>query len=233
MTVAAVDLTIEAKLDALAEQLAFLTREAEVQQASRRRWQDLSSEAMPILSSAMERTAAELDDIDFDLEALLALGKRLAASAATLDRLVVSLEAGVALIGELSSMSGAMLQEASDRLADLEQRGYFSFAKAGVGVVDEVVANFGEEDVRRLGENVVLILNVVKDLTQPEILSVVKRMLEAMERQRLAMADEPADPPSLWQLARQARQPEVRRGLSRALNTLRAVTEADAPTTSS
>ncbi len=34
------------------------------------------------------------------------------------------------------------------------------------------------------------------------------------------MATEPAEPPSLWSLARQVRDPDVRRGMARALHTL-------------
>jgi hypothetical protein len=52
-------------------------------------------------------------------------------------------------------------------------------------------------------------------------------MIEAIERQRLAIEAEPAEAPSLWQLAQQMRQPEVRLGLSRALTTLQAVSDVE------
>ena len=39
--------------------------------------------------------------------------------------------------------------------------------------MDQVVTSFGEEDVKQLGDNVVLILNTVKSLTQPEMLNLV------------------------------------------------------------
>ena len=227
MTMAAVDLGIEEKLDAIAAQVASLARDAEEERLRRARWGELASEAMPIVTDAMQRAAAELEDAELDPETLLALGKRLAASAATMDRFLVSLQAGVELVDEISGLSRSMLEEATSRLAVLEQRGYLSFARAGAGVVDEVIANFSEADVQRLGENVVLILNVVKDLTQPEILGVVRRMIGAVERQRLSIDAEPEEAPTVWQLMRKMRDPEVRRGMSRALDTLRAVTEAD------
>lgn len=122
-----------------------------------------------------------------------------------------------------------MLRTGSDRLAEqldaLERRGYFAFVKAGADVVDEVVANFGEDDVRQLGEHVVSILDTVKELTQPEMLGLLHRAVDAVERQRLLAESETEEPPSLWQLARQARTPEVRRGLSRAMGTLAAMND--------
>ena len=39
--------------------------------------------------------------------------------------------------------------------------------------MDQVVTSFTEEDVRQLGDNVVLILNTVKAMTQPEIMNMV------------------------------------------------------------
>lgn len=129
----------------------------------------------------------------------------------------------------LCSLGAPVLEELTQRLAILEGRGYFGFARAAAGVADEVVTHFSEDDVRRLGENVVMILEVVKELTQPEIMSTVRRMVEAVERQHEVMAAEPAEPPSLFGLVRRLRDPEVRRGLGRALDTLQAVTEADVP----
>jgi uncharacterized protein YjgD (DUF1641 family) len=58
-------------------------------------------------------------------------------------------------------------------------------------------------------------------------MAILYRMIEAIERQRLAIEAEPAEAPSLWQLAQQMRQPEVRLGLSRALTTLQAVSDVE------
>jgi len=163
---------LEAKIDALTEQVSALTAEAREQRALREQWQQLAAEA-----------------------------------------------------GVLGPEAMAMLTE---RLAELDRKGYFDFASATLGVVDEIVTHFSEEDVTALGENVVLILNVVKEMTQPEIMAVVQKMIAAVDRQRVALEAEPTEPPSLWALARKVRTPEVRRGMDRALATLGAVSDADA-----
>ena len=134
-----------------------------------------------------------------------------------------------ARLEELVHDAMPMLETGSERAAEvldvLQRRGYFEFAKAGAGVVDEVVSHFGEDDVRQLGEHVVSILEALKELTQPEMLALLHQAVEAVERQRTAVESEPADPPSLWKLLRQARTPEVRRGLGRTLGTLAAMAE--------
>ncbi len=74
-------------------------------------------------------------------------------------------------------------------LAELEQKGYFTFARGGMRIVDNVVTSFTEDDVNRLGDNVVLILNTVKDMTQPEIMNFVRNTLLVAEGE----VDKPVD----------------------------------------
>ena len=71
------------------------------------------------------------------------------------------------------------------------------------------------------------ILDIVKDLTQPEMLAVANRMLEAVQRQQRLADLEPDEPPSLLALAGRMRDPEVRRGLGRALNTFKAISASE------
>lgn len=218
---------LERKVDNLLAEVRALRDEAERQRLSRERWSELYHDSMPVASEAMSRAASRLDQVAMDPDRIVDLLTRLAADVEVLEGLLVALESGAELVGDVSQMSSEMMQRATAAMAELDARGYFRFARAGLGVVDEVVGNFTEDDVRQLGENVVLILQVVKEMTQPEILAVVKRMIEAVERQRAAIEAEPIEPPSLWALLRQTRDPEVRRGIARALNTLRAVTEVD------
>ncbi len=57
-----------------------------------------------------------------------------------------------------------MMTEATAVLTQLESKGYFGFMRQGAYVVDQVVTSFSEQDVKQLGDNVVLILNTVKAL---------------------------------------------------------------------
>lgn len=104
----------------------------------------------------------------------------------------------------------------------LEQRGYMAFARETAGVLDRIVTSFGAEDVRQLGDQVVLILNTVRAMTQPEIMSLLGGLsgqLQAAERHPERMPD------STVGLLRQLRDPEVRRGLAIALSLLKQVAQ--------
>ena len=48
----------------------------------------------------------------------------------------------------------------------MEAKGYFAFVQQAGGIVDQIVTNYSEDDVAALGDNVVLILDTVKEMTQ-------------------------------------------------------------------
>ncbi|MEK9736110.1 MAG: DUF1641 domain-containing protein [Candidatus Nanopelagicales bacterium] len=127
----------------------------------------------------------------------------------------------------LTELAGPVMQMLTARAAELEEKGYFTFAQGGMEIADRVVTSFGEDDVKALGDNVVLILNTVKEMTQPEVMNLLSRT--AVEVQEIE--DSPVGPPPApFALLRQRRDPEVRRGLARALSVLRSL-GSQAPTT--
>ncbi len=133
------------------------------------------------------------------------------------------------LTGDLARVSEDAMAMATRQLARADEKGYFAFATAALGVADRVVTNFDEHDVELLGDNVVAMLEALRDVTQPEMLAFLARMIGAVQAEQLAVASEPSDPPSLWALARQVSDPDVRRGMARALHTLRAVSVDTGP----
>jgi len=66
-----------------------------------------------------------------------------------------------------------------------------------------------------LGDNIVLILNVVKNMTQPEIMTFINNTLMVATRE----VEKPVDA-SLFALIRQMRDPAVRRGLALTMRVL-------------
>ena len=44
----------------------------------------------------------------------------------------------------------------------MEREGYFAFARGGWRIVERIVTEFSEDDVNALGDNIVTILNTVK-----------------------------------------------------------------------
>ena len=123
------------------------------------------------------------------------------------------------LAAEVGVLSGPALEAVTERVTRMEERGYLAFLRGGGQVVDRIVTSFDEQDVQALGDNVVLMLETLRDLTQPEILRLLRQTAGSVGH--LDVPGEP--PPSTVGLLRQLRDPEVRRGLARMLELLRTV----------
>lgn len=133
------------------------------------------------------------------------------------------------LLGETTRLAGPAMESMTTRLQEAEEKGYLDFARSSLGVVDRIMTNFDEDDVAALGDNVVLILETVKEMTQPEVMTMLQRTAHLVNEP----GPTPAEAPSLFALLRELRDPQVRAGLARMLALLRSLstdTPADRPT---
>lgn len=228
-TPVAIDRTIELerKIDRLTEQIVLLTEEALAQRQRRQAMQELQADLTPIATRAIEHSANALDETRIDPADLLLLAVRVANNARLLESMMIQLESMNELVGEVTPILSQAVALAITRMGQFEEQGYFEFAAAGIGVADRIVTNFSKEDVEALGDNVVHMLEIVKDITQPEILAMADRLLTAVRTQARPSGQEPEKPPSLLALAGKMRDPEIRMGLARALNTFKAVAAAE------
>lgn len=212
---------LEERLDLLSAQVSFLVDEARRGRERRERWAELSHDLAPLARQGMDSATRELEEIDVTLEDLARMLRTLLSSLPTLEASLRQLESLAELGRDVAPLSTLAVGALTDRLQTLEDRGYFDFARAGAGVVDRVVTSFTEEDVEALGDNVVLILNTVKEMTQPEVMLFLRRTISTVQAQE----ESPVEPPSMLGLLREMRDPEVRRGLARLLNMLRSMGE--------
>ena len=228
MTVQSPDRTavLEAKIDALTEQVAQIAAEAKEQRMRRESWDELRLDVTPLLGQAMESAGRQLEDVQefTSMDDLVRLLKRVLRNVNRLEETFARFESALEFLDDAGSLGDEAFVKALRALETFEQRGYFTFAKAGFDVVDRVVTTYGEDDVRALGDNVVTMLDTVKEITQPDMLALLQRMIDALQAQQHVIEEEPADPPGVFALIRKMRDPNVRRGIDRALNTLGSVT---------
>jgi uncharacterized protein YjgD (DUF1641 family) len=162
------------------------------------------------VDTAAVTAADRLDRIEARLDALLAHAERRDAE----------LEPLRDLAAEVGMLSGPAMASVTSHVAAWDQRGYLGFARSGARVVDRIVTSFDEEDVEALGDNVVLMLETLRELTQPEILRLLRQTADSVGHLD-APTGEP--PPSTFALLKELRDPEVRRGLGRLLELVKTV----------
>lgn len=217
------ELTLEEKIDRLSDQVAFIAEEMALQARRREAVAELGADLMPVATQGLALVSAELDDRDISLADLKALMFRVATSAGRLESMLAQLESLQELAGDVSGLGTEAVQVLTDRLAEFDRKGYFTFMRQAFGIVDAVVENYTEADVAALGDNVVLILDTVKEMTQPDVMALLQNTATALHEQADVVSQGIEEPPSLLGLLRQLRDPQVRIGMQRALGMLRTI----------
>lgn len=211
---------LTAKIDALTAQVAYLTEQAQAAERARAERAELMSAMMPIANDAMRLATEQLEEIEPYVrgEDLLRLVKKLVRNGPNFEMLLDQLGSLLELADIVVPMMTPAFDQATTGLAELEKRGYFTFAQGGIRIMDNIVTAFSEEDVRKLGDNIVLILQTVKEMTQPETMNFVRNTVQVIDREK----DAPVET-SLLALLGQMRDPNVRRGLAITLRVLRTI----------
>jgi hypothetical protein len=111
-------------------------------------------------------------------------------------------------ITEMQPIAREVMGVATTRLADLETRGYFRFGDAALSVADRVVAQTDAAALDALVDNVGVLLETVRALTDPALLRIAVEAGDVVHRR-----DE-LEPLGVIGMVRAAGDPEVQRGLA-------------------
>ncbi len=227
---APIDLTLTQRLDALDAKLDRVLDEVEEMRRLRREIDELKDDLSRVTRDLLATTVSELEDVapfvrtgDF-----ADLAKRLIRNTNTLNELLVQLESARDFLKDATPLGRQLMQDTLGRLDELDHKGYFAMGRELARAADNVVANFTVADVRLLADNLVAILQTVKNLTQPEMLQAINNAVGVYRNIDFSSVEEY----SLWRAFREANKPEMRRGLGFLINFLRNLsTHTAAPTT--
>ncbi len=210
----------------LHEKIDYLTVQLEAQNKRQRALEELQSDLIPIANHMIKLSIDELAEIgqDFQLEDLFFLVKRLLRNTSGLLELLDRLESVMGLTDDVNRIGQEVFNVTVETLDRFEREGYFTFMQEAWKILERIVAEFNEQDVRALGNNIVTILTTARNMTQPEILSLANNAVEAIS------AEGPVqDAPSTLKLLREFSDPQVRMGLARMINVVKALADQQMP----
>ena len=219
--------SVQEQLDQLTWKVDHLTQLLEAQQRRQQDLDELKADLIPIGNQMLKLSIDELAEIgtEFQMEDLFFLLKRLLRNTHTLVSLLERLEAGMGLAEEANLIGQQVFSNVVEELDLMEHKGYFAFAREGWSILDRIVTEFSEEDVRALGDNIVTILYTVRNMTQPEILELANRSLAAIRPEEEITPENV----STWSLLRELSDPKVRVGMARLLNLLKVLADQPPP----
>jgi uncharacterized protein YjgD (DUF1641 family) len=197
--------------------------EITIQKQKRQEVEDLVTDLSLIGNDMFKATVDELDHagVELDTEALKSLFFRLLRNVGTLNELMEMIESVTDLAKDAAPILHQMGLQGINQMHELEQKGYFDFAREIVKILENIVTHFSKEDVRLLAENVVTILETIKSLTQPEMLDAMNNAINIYKKIETRDIQEY----SLWKAFREMRSPQMRKGIGFMITFLKNIAE--------
>jgi len=172
---------------------------------------DLVSDASLIGKDVYDSTVKALDEheVILDPDELRELGIRLAQNVGNFNAMLDTLGSAMDLMKDWGPIANEVIIDTTKKLHEFEQKGYFDFMREFGTVIDNIVTNYGVEDVRLLADNVVTIMDTVKNLTQPDLLKSVDNAVRVFAS--LEMDEVPEY--SIFKLMREMNKPEMKKAI--------------------
>src|SRR4030066_1009995 len=169
------EVIIQSKVDEINRKIDIILEEIELQKQHRRMMEDLKDDLYRVGKDLYETAIVELEEVHDYLNTgdILHLGKKLLRNVNNLSKAFDQMESTKNFLRDISPLVRESILDLMKKLDEFDRKGYFQFAKELQKATDNVVTSFTPDDVKHLGDNIVTILETIKNLTQPDMLHAI------------------------------------------------------------
>lgn len=216
---------MQGQIDDINRKLDLLLEGMKLQQQKREETEDLMKDLSIIGNDVFKTTVVELDKagVELDTEALAGLGFKVLRNIKTFHELFDTLESANDFVKDVGPIVQDVGLTSIQYLHEIERKGYFDFLQEGGNILDNVVTTYSKEDMRLLADNVVSILDTLKNMTQPDMLKALNNAVSVFHH--MDMKDIPEY--SMWKAFRELRSPELKKGLGFIITFLKNMSNKD------
>lgn len=170
---------------------------------------DLVADVSIIGKDVYDSTVKALDEheVVLDPDQLRELGIRMAQNVGNFNAILDTLGSAMDLMKDVGPIANEVIIDTTKKLHEFEQKGYFEFMREFGAIIDNVVTHYGVDDVRLLADNVVTILDTVKNLTQPDVLKSIDTAVKVFS----SMETEDIPEYSIFRAMRELNKPEMKK----------------------
>ena len=173
--------------------------------------EDLISDVSIIGKDVYDSTVEELENrqVEIDPAELTNLGISFLRNIKSFVTIMDTFESVMDLTKEVGPIANEVIIDVSKKLGEFEDKGYFDFLRESMKILDNIVMGFSPEDVKALADNIVIIMNTIKQITQPEMMNTVNNAVKIYSS--IQVDDIPEY--TLWKAFREMNSPEMKKGL--------------------
>jgi len=202
---------IQEQINQINRKLDLVLEEVMAQKETRQSIEDLTTDLTIVGKDVFKSTVTELDNagVEIDGEAVKQLMLKLVRNVDTLNEMFEMLESVNDLAKDVTPILHQMGLDGIHLMNEFEQKGYFEFMKESMKIFDNIVTHFSSEDVKQLADNVVTILETVKNLTQPDMLKAINSGLVVYKSIEIDNVEEY----SIWRAMKAMNSKEMKKGI--------------------
>lgn len=187
--------------------------------------EDLISDVAIIGKDAYETSVEKLEEqgVELDGDALQLMFFKMLKNIDNFSMILNMFESMVDLSKDLGPIVKQTGFDVIDKFTELDKKGYFEFFGEALKIIDNIVQHYTVEDVKMLSDNIVTIMDTVKNLTQPDMMKAMDNALTIYKNL------DPTNVPeySIWKVMKELNTPEMKRGLGFVLTFIKSLTPAD------
>jgi uncharacterized protein YjgD (DUF1641 family) len=200
--------SLNARMDTLEKKLDLVLEYVNQQRLKSEVVEDLISDIAIVGKDIYDTSVKELENqsIEIDPDQLRLLGLNLVKNIGNFNEVMELFGSVLDLLKEAGPIANELIIDLTKKLNELEDKNYFKFFEELAKVIDNIVKNFTPDDIRQLSDNIVLILQTVKNLTQPEMLTALNNAVKVYG----SVETDSIPQYSIWKVMREMRTPEMK-----------------------
>ncbi|MGM0531489.1 MAG: DUF1641 domain-containing protein [Bacteroidota bacterium] len=202
---------LQTQINDINRKLDLVLHHVDEQRLKRESVEDLLDDMSIVGKDAFQSTVSELDkrDIELNVDDLKCLSLRFLRNIDNFSQMLSTFESMMDLIKDAGPVANEVGVDVIHKFHELEQKGYFDFIREVTRIFDKMVTNYSREDLRQLADNVPVIMETMKNLTDPEMLKALNNAVNTYKE----MDTDQVKEYSLWKTFKEMRSPEMKRNI--------------------
>lgn len=201
--------SIQPQIDEINQKLDLVLHYVNQQRLKSETIEDLVTDVSIIGRDIFHDAVNELDNqnIELDIDEIKILIFKLIKNTGNFVTVLSAFESLNDFFKDAGPVANEIMIDVIKKMHEFEKKGYFEFIKELMKVFDNIITNYSGEDVRLLSDNIVTIMDTIKNMTQPEMLGAMNNAVNIYKN----LNPDDVEEYSMWKAFREMRTPEMKR----------------------
>lgn len=214
---------IQKQIDEINGKLDIILDEIEHQRRHRREMDDLKDDLTRVGKDLYLSAVDELEEVHDHINTgdMLYLGKKVLRNVNNITKMFEQLESITDFLHDATPLTREYILAFMKKMDEFDRKGYFEFLKESAKIIDKVITEFPVQELKIFKDNIIVFMNTIKNLTQPE-------MLESINNAAITFKEfdfESSKNMSLFKLLREVNTPEMKNSIALGVQLLKSLSK--------